>query len=379
MNRIVLIGNGFDLAHGMKTSYADFIKWYWRQVGEQLMKESTRYFEDELCSFEMDERIELAGWYLVKGYYYRSENPFERDGNKFVDWAKHWEWCNFRYKSDFFKWINQSIENKGWVDIENEYYNLLTEYALNSVKGTTFSDLGKQVNLLMEKTSPTRVVKLNKQLNFLKDKLIEYLKSEEAEKNQIEKIKEKIYRPIEEKEVAFSSKKGMIHFYESLKLNSIMLLNFNYTATPEMYLKKKAEINYIHGRINKPQSVIFGYGDELDDAYKELQKLNDNDCLRYIKSYHYLESKRYKDMLGFISKTYFQVCIMGHSCGKSDGTLLNTLFEHPNCVSVKPYYYINEKGEDNYLELVQNISRNFTDMKLMRDRVVNKEYCEPLS
>ena len=158
-----------------------------------------------------------------------------------------------------------------------------------------------------------------------------------------------------------------------------MLLNFNYTATPEMYLKKKAEINYIHGRINKPQSVIFGYGDELDDAYKELQKLNDNDCLRYIKSYHYLESKRYKDMLGFISKTYFQVCIMGHSCGKSDGTLLNTLFEHPNCVSVKPYYYINEKGEDNYLELVQNISRNFTDMKLMRDRVVNKEYCEPLS
>ncbi|PKG44332.1 AbiH family protein, partial [Psychroflexus sp. MES1-P1E] len=24
MNRIVLIGNGFDLAHGMKTSYKDF-------------------------------------------------------------------------------------------------------------------------------------------------------------------------------------------------------------------------------------------------------------------------------------------------------------------------------------------------------------------
>ena len=35
-------------------------------------------------------------------------------------------------------------------------------------------------------------------------------------------------------------------------------------------------------------------------------------------------------------------------------------------------------GQDNYLELIQNISRNFTDMKLMRDRVVNKTYCEPL-
>ena len=25
MNRIILIGNGFDLAHGLRTSYADFI------------------------------------------------------------------------------------------------------------------------------------------------------------------------------------------------------------------------------------------------------------------------------------------------------------------------------------------------------------------
>ena len=31
------------------------------------------------------------------------------------------------------------------------------------------------------------------------------------------------------------------------------------------------------------------------------------------------------------------------------------------------------------MELVQNISRNFTDMKLMRDRVVNKTFCEPYS
>ena len=36
-------------------------------------------------------------------------------------------------------------------------------------------------------------------------------------------------------------------------------------------------------------------------------------------------------------------------------------------------------GFDLAHELVQNISRNFTDMKLMRDRVVNKTYCEPLT
>ena len=37
-----------------------------------------------------------------------------------------------------------------------------------------------------------------------------------------------------------------------------------------------------------------------------------------------------------------------------------------------------EDGSDNYMEIVQNICRNFTDMKLMRERVVNKTFCEPL-
>lgn len=29
MNRIILIGNGFDLAHGLPTRYEDFINDYW--------------------------------------------------------------------------------------------------------------------------------------------------------------------------------------------------------------------------------------------------------------------------------------------------------------------------------------------------------------
>ena len=83
-------------------------------------------------------------------------------------------------------------------------------------------------------------------------------------------------------------------------------------------------------------------------------------------------------MLSYIESAPYQIYIMGHSCGLSDKTLLNTLFEHENCVSIKPFYYINEEGRDNYTDIVQNISRNFTDMKLMRDRVVNKTFCEAL-
>ena len=163
--------------------------------------------------------------------------------------------------------------------------------------------------------------------------------------------------------------------------DNVMLLNFNYTKIALQYLPKGKQIfshNYIHGEVENPQSVIFGYGDELDDDYKVIQNINDNDCLNNVKSIRYLESCKYRNVLSFIDAAPFQVYIMGHSCGNSDRTLLNTLFEHRNCISIKPYYYIKDDGTDNYLDLIQNISRNFTDMKLMRDRVVNKEYCEPL-
>ena len=162
--------------------------------------------------------------------------------------------------------------------------------------------------------------------------------------------------------------------------DNIMLFNFNYTNTAEMYLPKvdKFSINHIHGKLSNPDSVIFGYGDERDDEYNVLMKKNDNEYLQHIKSFRYLEASNYRNMLAFIESAPYQLCIMGHSCGLSDRTLLATLFEHKNCVSVKPYYHKKEDGTDNYRELVQNIARNFTDPRLMRDRVVRKDRCEPL-
>ena len=225
---------------------------------------------------------------------------------------------------------------------------------------------------------------MNRRLEFLRDKLIEYL-SNESKKNftVIKEIEEKIYRLISIDEIYVGNRnylgpKFLEQYYDT---SYIMLLNFNYTNTPQRYMVNHAHvtINYIHGHLNDPKSVIFGYGDELDKEFPRLKEEYDNECLRHAKSINYLDSDNYRKMLEFIESEPFQVVIMGHSCGTSDRTLLNTIFEHPNCVSIKPYYYINDKGEDNYQELVQNIYRNFTDMKLMRDRVVSKKLTEPLT
>ena len=409
MNRLVLIGNGFDIAHGLKTSYTDFIAWYWEQWGKRLCSSAEKFEEDDFCSFLLNDELGLVGWYLVRRCHYRDLNMGLAE---FVQRVKgDTEVGKFEYASSFFEQINNSFESKGWVDIENEYYLLLKRYTI-------------------ENPSKEDVKNLNKDLKYLQVKLIEYLGwINKQEVDSSWEIKEKIFAPIEYSDVAVEARKTFDEYLEwCLKQNNdvwlqkmadyriecayqvsciseieryckepttfdkspavfrlperIMLLNFNYTTTAEMYRpqgNRILEINYIHGRLDKTDGVIFGYGDELDEDYKKIQNKNDNDYLDNIKSIRYLESDNYKKVLSFIESAPFQICIMGHSCGNSDRTLLNTLFEHRNCISIKPYYYIKEDGTDNYLELVQNISRNFTDMKLMRDRVVNKEYTESLT
>ena len=54
---VIILGNGFDLAHGMKTSYADFIEWYWSELGKRLLRGSGRFFDEGICSFKLKDAV----------------------------------------------------------------------------------------------------------------------------------------------------------------------------------------------------------------------------------------------------------------------------------------------------------------------------------
>ena len=406
MNRIVLIGNGFDLAHGLKTKYEHFIDWYWKDWGKRLLYSLNKTETDGLCSFKLKESVKLANWAYVWEFHYQRRYPLMPwDLNDVINRAKEDnDLCDY-WISPFLQQICKSIETKKWVDIENEYYDLLAKCAL-------------------KKRAETTVEELNQHLRTLQDKLVQYLSLVNQTNTEIhESIWNKIYSPINPNDISiekFSQLKEYIdwcvkqdntywvskmqryeegfdsdyvnsykeHYNENYYLDYprpfmlpdyIMILSFNYTKTAHLYHNQNFFLNYIHGELDTPQNIIFGYGDEMDKDYQSLKNLNDNGCLRNLKTIKYLETDNYRNALAFMNSAPFQVYIMGHSCGNSDRTLLNTLFEHKNCISIKPYYYIKEDGSDNYLDIIQNISRNFTDMKLMRDRVVNKTYCEPLT
>ena len=423
MNRIILIGNGFDLAHGLRTSYADFIDYYWEDWGKRLQGSYLGDdLTDKLCT--ISQKGESLPWF----WRFPSMDLQQRkkiSPKEAIEMAKNSPDVISIKKSPFFKDIEKAVETRGWVDIENEFYLWLKK-------------IFKKNDCEYDNPVP-----LNEELESIKEKLIEYLKSiEEQIKLELVKdcIQQIIYESFSIQDISNESQSIFKEFVKNrwnaaqkedknerrfiadkygysmadkeyelkeyirqvsdlsghwnnmqngpyttpnyfLLPDQILLLNFNYTSTADLYVSKSSEfkVNHIHGELgNDKNPIIFGYGDELDDDYKELSKLNDNDYLKNIKSIRYLETDNYRKLLSFIDSAPFQIYIMGHSCGNSDRTLLNTLFEHKNCVSIKPFYYKKPDGTDNYIEIVQNISRNFNDMRLMRDRVVNKAYCRPL-
>src|SRR5690606_20233565 len=47
INKIFIIGNGYDLGHELKTSYSDFITWYLCEVVNRSLKSGTNIYEDD--------------------------------------------------------------------------------------------------------------------------------------------------------------------------------------------------------------------------------------------------------------------------------------------------------------------------------------------
>jgi hypothetical protein len=352
-NKLVIIGNGFDLAHGFKTSYSDFILWYLNEfieLGFSLANHSDVLMNAEGCRNNFPKKTEER--------YVNSIGVFQAGfvDNKLIE-----------LKSEFFYKLINKQQEQNWVDIEKIYYDSLIE-------------VYKKTQAMHNKSLFEELNKLNKDLEFLRNKLEEYLT--QIQQEHIDKLIPN-----------FNQNFGYIvqdDWYNSFKDTDkrIVFLNFNYTNTIEYYTKKantrktKDEIIYIHGKLNDPNNpMIFGYGDEMDEHYKKIELLNNNEFLKHFKSFGYFKTNNYQKLLSFIESDFFDVEIVGHSCGLSDRVLLNTIFEHDNCEAIKIHYYENAKGENDFTYKTQEISRHFNDKAKakMRKRIIDLSNCKALT
>tara|TARA_B110000114_G_scaffold170242_1_gene194875 strand:+ start:80 stop:1354 length:1275 start_codon:yes stop_codon:yes gene_type:complete len=423
MNRIILIGNGFDLAHGMETSYSAFLNDFWRQtiLEIQKTKQNEKFENENIIVNKVPEK-----WTANINYTSLKQNL------KFHN-------SQLTFKNRFLEIITDKTYLQNWVDIEDEYYSLLKksinttedlnpyhikelnvdferikkaleEYLLKTEKefDKNFNDPRIKSNIghkiyshlklkdFTEKSINQKVEiefnKISKDIKGLKEDVVSIDELNEDNKRLITRLNiDKTETEIKHQLKMLLISDSAVNYFE-LVPEQTLFLNFNYTFNDLLYKnqnefdnfgfdkKTKTKFIHIHGSLIKSDKnpIIFGFGDEIDENYHSIEKLNDNRYLENIKSIKYLETDNYKKLLEFLNGGNYQIFVLGHSCGVSDRTLLNTLFEHENCASIKPYYHKKSDEEDNYSDIVRNISRNFNNKVEMRNRVVNKEYCDPL-
>lgn len=105
-NKLVIIGNGFDLAHGLKTSYNDFIKWYLHNICK-IMKED-EYYEDILVEVKFKDKRNIIDYILLPSEKYEIDWFFEDNINSIFYLER---------KSQFFGKLLIQLRNFSWVDI----------------------------------------------------------------------------------------------------------------------------------------------------------------------------------------------------------------------------------------------------------------------
>ena len=325
--RIIILGNGFDLAHGLKTSYSDFIEYI---INQSINNNQT----------VRDEIIDL-------GYLYSTDQNFEKikkDFNKLNSASDKPVNGKIYSTNKFFKALLTTFFSANWVDIEDYYFR----YMGNS----------------------NSIEELNNEFELVKKHLEEYLlKQQENTKNNSSFFNEKF-----------------IDLFKEGNPNSILFLNFNYTSTIGLYLDSLRSIQdkhvvYIHGQLKSEDNpIIFGYGDDSNSDYISYIKRTNDSYLLNLKRQQYNLSSSYQNLKDYIDgfrnydrvrpggvKPEIEVYCIGHSLGLSDRTLLNEIFENSLVKRIKLFYY---KDREGYRTLNNNISR-IASTRTLNNKVIN--------
>ena len=334
---IVILGNGFDLAHGLKTKYGHFL---------------------EYC-----------------------KEKYPTTKNVGVDNSK-----NFLFENIWVKhFLNKTLEGDKWIDLENEIYNVIVNlnklsYFKNNASYEKYSNMVFRVSkdymnfnfdeIKRHFENPESVfarncynINVKDFISFLYEQLRDFV--DEFEKYLIEEINTK--------EI---SKR---YIFPIKKQGHLRIISFNYTNTFErlydsksIYADDKPKYVYIHGKICDSNNSELVLGTKTFDNEQVFVEFNifkkHNQRHRYgtIDSYQEL-LKELKDKRKIIKPTFH---VIGHSLDNADHNILRHIFRAKEDSIIKIYYHNQEAlkrmqdnidliiGEDEVIEKVKFIKQD---------------------
>lgn len=362
---ILVIGNGFDLAHDLPTKYEDFMNFI--KVFKYLKNNSQDYIK------KMSEFKKLSS--NIKDYLL-SESVFVFTNHS--DIIK--EFDKYVHTNIWIKWFNNTpyLQGKGWIDFEYEISRIIksldfllehnNKILRNFNKEVTDNTKYQLASQFLNKIKNDGVIDHNKKFkieNFHGQVAMDIIDELHIELNNLIRCLE-IY--LEEFVGKIDIKKRLKDIEELTEIDKI--ISFNYTNTYEKIYDydKKCEYDYIHGKLDiskeiEKNNMVLGIDEYLEGVEKDykvdfikfkkyFQRLyKQTGCLYKI----WLEKK--KSLQGnaeinrdgqYINKLY----IYGHSLDITDKDILKELINFTG-TQTTIYYY----DKDDYARKITNMVR----------------------
>lgn len=319
MNNLIILGNGFDLAHGMKTSYGDLITY----LIEEHCKDKSKFNK----LLKLPEDINDVNVFFIELKYVslkRREYELDRFG-EVINSPNLEEY----FPSPFFEKLLREKANKDtWADIETFYF--------------------RELNLCEDEEA---VKQLNQEFEDLKEALQEYLRTEEEKDTEMNETFQ--------------------YVFGSLCTDTSTILNFNYTDTVERLYKDEiteTDLIHIHGELfAEANPIIFGYAADNGEINSLLDK-DENEYLYNIKRHAYLAANNKRRLQYYLdTNENINVFIIGHSCGLSDKLILGEITKHEHVKSIRILYY---ETYANYRNTHINLDRIMRD-EVCFERIIN--------
>ncbi len=353
---ILMIGNGFDLYHGLRTKYSDFLNFV-----EQINRSSL----DNVFS---DKEIEL----FRKNYSNKEKAEFLRHLYQENIW---YEYLRGRYKAN-------QMHMQNWIDFEREiehviilleknfrYQNRINDDDIDAIKAFDFYK--KQYPYVMHSYifSEYEDKNYSKAIDSLKSELDDFIKGLS------------IYLHYYIEEISMNDMKELT-FVKSLLLDNVHVLSFNYTHLfDKAYQSSKVqEICFIHGEAKDDgKNMVLGIEEYLNDDEKNKQlmfvsykkffqrivKGTSNIYIRWLK-----DCKKVFDSHFILNENGLShITIFGHSLDPTDGDIIKKLID--NEFMNTRIYYLNEIDlESKVMNLIKVIGEDHLIDKTSSGQIV---------
>lgn len=377
--KILLIGNGFDLAHGLPTSYSYFLDFC-----DKVEKIFT--FQHRLTEMVYKRKF-LDDWNIDKSI-----------KNKLLEWYKksptnHDELLiklNDNIRDNI--WINYFLEKRkqlgqNWIDFESEISTVIQVFEcvrehverrklmVNTGIEYKTAELARDFVDFAIKSDKENLQSMYSILTegLIDSNFITYLDAF------IEKMNinlDKLIRALEIYISEFINKIEVSQKNDDIKdINPDCVLSFNYSNTYERIYgqSNKVEYDYIHGKADKTNNVntcnlVLG----IDEYLEECDRDNKLEFLPFKKFYQRIFKSTDSSYMEWVdeirqnSEYPYELYIFGHSLDKTDKDVLELLICNDN-VQTKIYYHRKSNDDKKELgKLIRNLVRVIGAKELIR-------------